>query len=138
MIIAIRLRSGLKARSGMLDALKMLRMDKKHNAVVLNETPSIKGMLMKVKDYITWGEISDEMLKQLILKRGRKEGNARLTEKEALDAFEKIKKGEKPIKPVFCLTPPSGGFKKSIKEHYPNGELGKRKENIDDFVKAMI
>lgn len=138
MLIAIRLRSTAKAREQIEVTLNLLRLNKIHNAIVVNETPSMTGMLRKAKDYIAYGNISDDMLKKLILKRGRMEGNKRLDAKEAAVAFEKIKKGEFTIKPVFCLTPPSGGFKKSIKQHYPRGELGNRKEKINELIERMI
>ena len=42
------------------------------------------------------------------------------------------------IKPVFRLTPPSKGFKKSIKQQYPNGEIGYRGEKINELILRMI
>ena len=119
MIIAIRLRSMAKGKKDIRETLRLLRLNKRHNAVLIKDTPSMKGMLLKARDYITYGIVSDDVLKELIAKRGRKEGNVKLTEKEVHEAFEKMKRGEKSIKPVFCLTPPSGGFKNSIKRHYP-------------------
>jgi len=48
----------------------------------------------------------------------------------------KLKDLEK-IEPVFRLTPPSKGFK-SIKEHYPKGDLGYRGKEINELLKRMI
>jgi len=98
-------------------------------------------MLKKVRNWISWGEIDDKVLEIMIKKRGRRPGNKRLTEKEAKEIFEFIKNNEKVpdnIKPVFRLTPPSKGFKKSIKQHYPKGELGYRREKINELLKRMI
>jgi large subunit ribosomal protein L30 len=36
------------------------------------------------------------------------------------------------------LTPPSKGFRKSIKQHYPDGELGYRGKEINVLLKRMI
>jgi len=41
------------------------------------------------------------------------------------------------IVPVFRLTPPSKGFK-SIKEHWPKGDLGYRGKEINELIKRMI
>lgn len=142
MFAIIRIRGAVKARKEIDDTLAMLRLHRKNHCVLLNETDSVKGMIQKVKDYTTWGPISDEILKALIKKRGRKEGNVKLSEEEAEKIFSDLKAGKKikdlEIKPVFRLTPPSGGFRKSIKQHYPNGEIGYRKDKINDLLKRMI
>lgn len=139
MFAVIRLRSGIGMKKEIEDTLKMLRLHRKHHCVLLKNSPSILGMLQKVKDYVTWGEISDEMLAKLVEKRGRKPGNVRLTKEEAETAVNEIKTSGKPssIKPVFRLSPPSKGFK-SIKQHYPKGDLGYRKDKINDLLKRMI
>ena len=139
MFAVIRVRGKVKIKSEIEDTLHILRLNRKNHCILIPESRSYKGMLQKVKDRITWGEISDDMLQKLIMKRGRKPGNKRLTEEEAKKVAESLKAGNKPeIKPVFRLTPPSKGFKKSIKQHYPNGELGYRKEKINELLEKMI
>ena len=143
MIVVIRLRGSVDRRKEIKDTLAMLRLHRKMHAVLLDEkNESVMGMVQKTKDWITWGEINDNMLKKLIKKRARKSGNKRITEKEADELFSKLKSGEKiknmDIKPVFRLSPPSKGFKKSIKQHFPNGELGCRKEKINSLLRRMI
>ena len=125
----------------------MLRLHRKHHCVLLHSSPATKGMLQKVKDYVTWGEIDEKVLKHLIKKRGRKTGNKRLSDEEAEKALSALtSSSEHPaklllnlgIKPVFRLSPPSKGFKKSIKQHYPKGELGYRGEAINELLERMI
>lgn len=138
MYAAIRIKGRVHRRKEIEDTLAMLRLHRKMHCVVLKEEPSVKGMLQKVKDMITWGEIDDETLSRMIIKRGRK-GQKRLSKEESEKALADIKEGKKPeIKPIFRLTPPSKGFRKSIKQHYPNGELGYRREKINDLLKRMI
>lgn len=124
------------------DTLAMLRLHRKNHCILFNETAPVKGMLQKTKDYITWGEITDDVLKALIKKRGRKLGDVKLTDEEVEKIYSEIKAGKKikeiEIKPIFRLTPPSKGFKKSIKQHYPNGEVGYRGEKINELLKRMI
>ena len=43
----------------------------------------------------------------------------------------------KQIRPVFRLGPPRKGFK-SIRLPYPRGDLGNRKEKINDLLERMI
>jgi large subunit ribosomal protein L30 len=142
MYAVIRLKGLVKIREDFRDTLKMLRLNRKMHCVLLKEDDDIvKGMLFKVKDRVTWGEIDDAVLKSLIEKRGRKPGNQRLTREESEEIFKKIKESQEvpeTIKPVFRLTPPSKGFKHSIKQHYPKGELGYRGKEINELLKRMI
>lgn len=140
MFVAIRIRGTVGLKRDIRDTMEMLRLCRKMSCVLIKDNDCMRGMLKKVKDFITWGEIDDDVLDSLILKRGRKAANARLSEKEAMEIVKKIKAGEKveEIKPVFRLNPPSKGFKKSIKQHYPDGELGYRGKEINALLKRMI
>lgn len=141
MYAVIRIKGLVKIRKDFQDTMEMLRLNRKMHCVLLKENEVVKGMLQKVKDWVTWGEIDDEILRLLVEKRGRKLGNKRLTKEEAENAFNKIKENQKvpdTIKPVFRLTPPSKGFKNSIKQHYPKGELGYRGKEINELLKRMI
>ncbi|HIQ50210.1 MAG TPA: 50S ribosomal protein L30 [Nanoarchaeota archaeon] len=147
MIAVIRIRGRVGVRRDIQDTLKMLRLHRKHHCVLFKLNDSIKGMLQKAKDYITWGEISEETLKKLIEKRGRKIGDKRLSKEEVEKVLQELKKSEEQpakvlirlgLKPVFRLAPPSKGFKKSIKEHYPKGELGYRGSAINELLERMI
>ncbi|MBR9682336.1 MAG: 50S ribosomal protein L30 [Candidatus Aenigmarchaeota archaeon] len=142
MYAVIRVRGLNHIRKPVKDTFTMLRLHRKMHCVLLEDTPINKGMIQKVKDWTTFGEINDDVLKAMIAKRGRKLGDVRLTPEEVETVFQEIKSGKKPkdtiIKPVFRLTPPSGGFKKSIKGHYPKGELGSRGDKINDLIKRMI
>jgi large subunit ribosomal protein L30 len=120
--------------------------------VVVPETPDYRGMLLKVKDFVTWGEVDKETLVKMIEKRLKLLGNEKMdakTLKEAtsFDSFDKfadalisgkakLKDFEK-VKPVFRLTPPSKGYK-STKEHYPKGDLGYRGKEINKLLERMI
>jgi len=111
----IRIRGPVRVKSVIEDTMKMLNLRKKFNCVVLEDTPSNKGMLNKVRFHITWGEVSDEVLK---LMEPRKSKN----------------------KKYYRLHPPRGGFeRKGIKIPFSlGGALGKRKEKINDLIKRML
>ncbi|HLC50980.1 MAG TPA: 50S ribosomal protein L30 [archaeon] len=145
-MVAIRIRGTVGVKGDIAYALENIKLFKKNHAVLLKEEPSQLGMLHKVKDYVTFGKISDQMLQKLLEKRGRV-GKMRLKEAmkqlgyPSVDALAKdINSGKKieGLKPVFALSPPSGGFKGSTKDSYPKGELGNRKEAINDLLKRMI
>jgi len=141
MYAVIRIKGSVGMRKDIRDTFSMLRLNRRMHCVVLKETDNIKGMVQKVRNWATYGEVDDSILKHMIEKRGRKLGDKKLTKEEAQDVFNKIKetgKIPKEIKPVFRLTPPSKGFKKSTKQHYPKGELGYRGKEINALLKRMI
>jgi large subunit ribosomal protein L30 len=141
MYAVIRIRGSINMKNDIKDTLAMLRLSRKMHCVLIKENDVMKGMLQKVRNWITWGEVDDDTLNLLIVKRGRKIGEKKLTNQEAEEIFKKIKENQKTpeeIKPVFRLTPPSKGFKESVKQHYPEGELGYRGKEINDLLKRMI
>ncbi len=152
MYAVIRLRGSVKVRREILDTLKMLRLHRVNHCVLVPETKDFKGMLAKVKDYVTYGEINKETLVELLKKRGKLVGNKKLTEEklkeitgyESFESFAdallsgKVKlKDFEQIKPVFRLNSPRKGLK-SKKLHWPKGDLGYRGEAINELIARML
>ncbi|MBW2974227.1 uL30 family ribosomal protein, partial [Candidatus Woesearchaeota archaeon] len=81
-IAVIRVRGSVNLKKEVKDTLELLRLYRKNYCIVVDDTPSYKGMITKVKDYVTFGEIDDETFKELIEKRG-----------EAYKGREKDRKG---------------------------------------------
>ena len=158
----IRIRGRVDVRPDVEYTLSLLRLHRKYRLVLYpSSTPGIEGMLRKVRDWVTWGEIDRETLVELLRTRGRVPGNKPLTDeyvKEKLglsgidELADKLLKGEIMlhklydrkrkiwvIKPVFRMHPPRGGFKGSIKKHYgAGGELGYRGPAINELIKRML
>lgn len=151
MFAVIRLRGSAGTNRNVEDTLRMLRLNAINNCVLIPETTDYKGMLEKAKDSITWGEIDKGVLISMLKKRLRTKANEKIGEKyfksvtgheyekfaDALIGGKASLKDLKKIEPVFRLTPPSKGFK-SIKEHYPKGDLGYRGEEINELLQRMI
>ncbi len=151
-IIRIKGKPGLK--KSVKDTFDMLRLYKKNHVVVVSSSPTYAGMLTKIKDAVTWGEIDEETFKLLLQKRGKLPGKAPLTEqylKEkcnmTFDQFAKeFMSGKKELKdvpglkPFFKLNPPINGFeRKGIKEQFSmGGVLGYRKEKINELLRRMM
>ena len=153
-VLAIRVRGQVRVRPQIEDTLDKLLLGRLHQARIFTVTPSIQGMITKSKDYITWGEPSEEVIEKLLSKRGRLPGNGRLT-----DAY--VKKNSKyttvkalakaiatgkatvndveGLKPVFRLTPPSKGYKgKKNLAVGMGGITGYRGEDINSLALRMI
>ncbi|HLC99271.1 MAG TPA: uL30 family ribosomal protein [Candidatus Nanoarchaeia archaeon] len=123
LVAVILVRGLIDIKEGIKDTLKMLRLFRKNYCVVIEDSASSRGMVNKVKDYTTWGEIDEPTLKLLIEKRS-----------------EKNPRDPKKTKAFFRLQPPRKGFgRNGIK--YPfskGGALGYRGEKINDLIKRML
>ena len=137
MLAVVLVRSMIGMKPDLRRTLSLLRLNRKNHCVILRNDKKIIGMLKKVKDYITWGEISDETLRLLIEKRGRLPGNRKVPTEKIDEIVKEVKEGKiKTIKPVFRLHPPRKGWK-SLKKAYPYGALGYRGK-MDELIKRMI
>lgn len=151
MLAVVRVKGSVDVKKKLEDVMKMLRLTELNRCVVVPEEPSYMGMVVKARDYVTFGKIDFDTFLAMLKKRGRVEGYKKLDEKNirelgydnveklAKDIFEgKVKMKDVPkLKLIFRLTPPSGGFK-STKLHYPKGDLGNRGEAMNDLLKRMI
>jgi len=150
--IVVRIRGIPDVRYDVRETLKRLRLHKKFHATIVPDTPAYRGMLFKAKDFIAYGPADKDIVKEMLLKRGRIVGNKPLTEDYVKKEFsmsldelaDKLAKGEvrltdlKNVKPVFRLHPPRGGFKHSIKKLVQaGGELGFR-DDISDLIQKML
>ena len=111
----IRVRGLMHVERSVSDTLNMLRLYRKNYCAVVPDTAVYKGMVSKVKSYITYGTIDNETEKLL----------------------EKRKQGDNKF---YRLNSPKKGYgRKGIKVAFSNGgALGDRKEKINDLIKRMI
>lgn len=108
--VVVRVRGPIGVRKPTADALNQLKLTRVSHAVVLEENDASKRVLNAVKDLVTWGKASEEVLALL-----RKRGSV-----------------------PYRLNPPRKGYGGSIKLPFPKGALGDRGEEINDLVKRMI
>lgn len=115
MIAAIRIRGEKGMSPQNKDTLESLNLKNQHNLVILSPKPNVIGMLKRVKDYITWGEIESDLIEEI-----------------------KNKKGDSTK--IFRLNPPKGGFeRKGIKQPFSvGGVLGYRGDSINALIRKML
>jgi large subunit ribosomal protein L30 len=151
-IIRIAGKTGIKKK--IRDTLNMLRLYKKHNCVLIPNTQPYLGMLNKVRDHTTWGEVDEKTCLELFQKRAKLAKKTPLTDeylkqklkidipafvKEFIE-FKKEIKDVPGLKTFFKLKPPEGGFeRKGIKTPFSmGGVLGYRKEKINELLIRML
>ncbi len=154
-LVAVRLDGLPNVRSGEELTLNALRMKTRFSAVILPDTVSFRGMLQRVKDHVTWSEAKGEDLGLLLSKRASTAEGLGITDKyveektklggvrELLSSLHSgrlklLELWQIGVKPVFRLHPPRGGFARSSKRPYADrGELGYRKDGLQDLLKKM-
>lgn len=151
--LVVRVRGSVNVRATIADTMAMLHLHKVNHCTLIPDTPSYRGMLGKIKDYVTWGEANDDTMVRLLEQQGRLSGD-RQVEDDFVAANTKYKTtgelaramatGEATLadlpglKPVFRLHPPRGGYEGIKRSFVTGGALGYRKEAINDLVGRML
>jgi len=122
-IAVIRVRGLVRVNQDIEDTMQMLRLYRKNYCTLVDKKNA--GMITKVKDFVTYGEIDKETEDILIKRRGEK---------------TKDKEGKEVLKKYFRLNPPRKGFgRKGIKVSFSkSGALGYRGQKINDLIKRML
>ena len=133
--------------------MKLLGINKVNHCAIVPENAVTKGMLQKIKDYTSYGEINEEALAKLIRVRGRLEGDKMITDeylaensdfktveelaKAIIENDYKMKDLEKG-KPVFRLHPPVKGYEGNKRSYKNGGALGYRGDAINALIARML
>jgi len=153
MYAVIRVRGQPDVNVNIRRTMELMNLTKVNHCVIVPENDVTKGMLQKAKDYITWGEVNEGTLTEMIRIRGRLSGDIAITDeylkgntefatvadmaKAMIENDYKMKDVEN-AKVVFRLHPPAKGYE-GIKRSYRNGgALGYRGEAINDLIARML
>jgi len=152
-IAAVRVRGIVNINPDIKKTLEYLNLTRANHCVLLEENPSIKGMLQVAKDYITWGEIDKKVLLKLLNSRGKIRGDKELTDEyvksaTSYDNLDKLSqaitdnkfkyKDIPSVKPVFRLNPPRKGYEGVKRSFTKKGALGYRGDKINTLIEKMI
>jgi large subunit ribosomal protein L30 len=154
-LVAIRLDGTPTVKHPEELTLDSLRMKSRYSSVLLRDDASVRGMLQRIKDHVTWARARKEDIELLLSNRARTPDGLGLTskfvkEKSDFAGMSELISGlysgkvtlarlrEMGIEPCFRLHPPKGGFPNSSKRPFADsGELGFRKEGLHGLLKKM-
>ncbi len=140
-LAVILIRSRNQITKTILDTLDMLRLFKRNVCVVVDDTPAMRGMVDKVKDYVAFGILGDGTYEKLMQKRAE-EYSGRLSDRKDIIKYDSryIEHNGKKYKCFFRLSPPRKGYgRKGIKSPFAvGGALGNRGEKINDLIERML
>jgi len=152
LLALIRLRGTVNVPSKIKDTLKMLRVERPNYMTLIPKTPEYMGMIKKVKDFVTWGEVSKDTLEFVLRKRGELTGRKKLTDEyikentkysnisefaSALFDGSATLSDVPQLKRFFRLHPPRKGFKAIKKGFAEGGDLGYRGTTINELIVRM-
>ena len=152
--LVIRVRSDRVVTKKIRDTMSMLNLTRVNHAVLIPKTAPYEGMLQKVKDYVTWGEVGEDTIVSLIKERGRMSGDKPVTDStvksssdhsniqslsKAIASGDATTKDVQGMKPVFRLHPPRGskGWGGIKRAYSVGGALGFRGEVISELAERM-
>ncbi len=152
--LVIRVRSDRGVTKKIRDTMSMLNLTRVNHAVLIPKTAPYEGMLQKVKDYVTWGEVGEDTIVSLIKERGRMSGDKPVTDStvksssdhsniqslsKAIASGDATTKDVQGMKPVFRLHPPRGskGWGGIKRAYSVGGALGFRGEVISELAERM-
>ena len=151
-LAVIRLRGSVGLNRELRYVFQLIHLNRKNHATLIENIPERMGMILKVKDYVTWGEVTPETISILLRRRGMLPGHERLTEQyvkeqlgyESMEALAAALHSSTTnlwkldsVKPIFRLHPPRKGLHGSIRRPYPEGPLGYRGNQINDLLRRM-
>jgi large subunit ribosomal protein L30 len=150
--LVVRIRGTVNIPAWAQTTLDSLNLAKKFRATIIPENSETLGMLRKVKDIVAWTSVDASFVKELLEKKGRKNGYKPIRDSDLPEEYKNIDElavaiaenkittlsNLKSIKPWFALAPPRGGFRRKTKTQYSQkGILGENQELIQ-LVKNML
>ncbi len=133
LLALIRVKGSAGTRRSINETLARLNLKRVNNLTLLYGTPSNIGMITKCNDFITYGEVTQELLQEMV---ERKKLQA------TSDDIRLLLDGKKSAKELTNLPirmhPPRKGYE-GIKRGYSNkGALGYRGEKIAELIQRMM
>ncbi len=118
-IAIIRIAGKIGLNHDIQETLNRMRIRRKYSCVVLEGTKEELGMIKKLRDFVAYGDIRDDVYKELVKQRGKKDKDGKL-------------------KPFFRLHPPRKGIES--KKHFGVGKgvLGDNGDKINDLILRML
>ncbi|MCL4365263.1 MAG: uL30 family ribosomal protein [Candidatus Marsarchaeota archaeon] len=133
LLAVVRVRGSMGVRRELNETMKRLNLERVNNLVLIYGTRSNIGMIKKVGDFVTYGEIRKDMLERLLSEKGGDKA------KGEADAIASGKKNPKAVISIpIRLRPPKHGYG-GIKHNFLHGgALGYRGEEISRLLERMV
>ncbi len=139
MIVVIRIAGQVHLTEEMEETFNRIRLRRKYSATLLPETKETAKLLLRIRNFISYGQIDTATLANLLAARAQPlKAGAKIDPKKIMTEIEKKSLQELGLKPFFRLHPPRGGI--DSKKHAGGkgkGVLGENK-NINALIERML
>jgi large subunit ribosomal protein L30 len=150
--LVLNLHGKINSPKAVRETLRELKVERKFTATVVPDDGPTLGALKSCKDFVAWTPLDKATLATLLEKRGM------VTESKHLDAkslsefgyggfdemAEKLLAGSqrlselKGVRPFFRLSPPRGGFRRSLRRQYSEGGMLGKNPKLPEVVGRML
>lgn len=151
-LLVVNMRGLVNTRRPVRQTLQQLRLLKRFNATIVPDDEVYRGMLNSAKEHLAWCKLDREIAETLLSKRAEVSNGRRLSESElkesgyssfselavALSEGRVSLSKELGLRQFFRLSPPKGGFKRSIRRQYGEGGILGPNKDLPKMVERMV
>lgn len=150
-LLVVNLRGLVNTRTPVRTTLEQLRVGRRFNATIVPDDNVHRGMLNLAKDHLAWCRLTADTAEYLLKAKSERSTGTKVVEAQIskeygsfhdiatqlADGKIKLNSIEK-IRPFFRLSPPRGGFKRSVRRQYRDGGILGPNEDLSSLVEKMI
>lgn len=140
MIAVIRISGMVNVSKEVAESLSRINLRRKYSCTLIKPSPENMKLLKKLRNYVAYGDIDEETLKDLIENRAEsKDSKEKISSSKIIEELQKKPLSQLPIKPFFRLHSPRGGI--DAKKHFgvsKKAVLGDNKKQINDLIRRML
>jgi len=147
----VNLRGLVNTRAPVRTMLDQMKVGRRFNATIVPNDEVHLGMLNLAKEHLAWCELNLGIAEKLLNARAEISSGTRVSESQIVkdhgsfhDIASKLESGEiklssiNEIRPFFRLSPPRGGFKRSIRRQFRDGGILGPNEDLASLVEKML
>jgi len=150
-LLVVNLRGLVNTRAPVRTTLEQLKVGRRFNATIVPNDAVHQGMLHLAKEHVAWCPLNASIAEKLLETKSEKSTGNRVPANEfpkelgtlgeiasALESGNIKLNSIEAIRPFFRLSPPRGGFKRSIRRQYRDGGILGPNEELSLLVERMI
>jgi large subunit ribosomal protein L30 len=151
-LLVVNMRGLVNTRKPVRQTLEQLKLLKRFNATIVPDDEVYRGMLNSAKEHLAWCKLDPETAISLLSKRAELSDGRKFDETKLKDfgytsyselgtalAEGKASLGKDlGFRQFFRLSPPTGGFKRSIRRQYGEGGILGPNKDLPKIVEKMV
>lgn len=136
MICIIRIRGKVKLDRDVKETFDRMRLGRKYSCIVIHPNKEQKGMIKKLRNLVSFGEINRETFEKLLERRGQKTDKKKLEPKKMVEELEKGKNTRTLALNLFQAA--SSKRRDKQQATFPKRDFGRQRRKINELVLRML